>query len=101
MGVIEAWKKVEDQARGAARRSMERAMAGLDEAERAIRRRMRIYPKSQAAMQALSGTRPAAVTSTDPSDPRRFEDAQRKAMVSVRGGEGTEENLQDKESKIA
>jgi len=94
MGVIEAWKKVEDQARGAARRSMERAMAGLDEAERAIRRRMRIYPKSPAAMRVIDGARrePPEVTSTDPSDRRRFEDAQRKASVTVHGHDaGTEQ----------
>jgi hypothetical protein len=75
---------------------MERAMGSLDDAERAIRRRMRIYPKSLAAMRVIDGARrePPAVSSTDPSDPRRFEDAQRRAIVSVHGRDLSEEDME-------
>jgi hypothetical protein len=105
MGLIEALRKAEDQARQTARRSMERAMGSLDDAERAIRRRMRIYPKSLAAMRVIDGARrePPEVTSTDPSDRRRFEDAQRRAIVTVHGHDADTEQIQieDREEKTA
>ncbi len=45
MGLVSAFRRAEEQARKAARATMERTIVGLDDAERAIRRRMRIYPK--------------------------------------------------------
>jgi len=45
VGLMDVFRKAEEQARKAARAGAERAMVGLDDAERAIRRRMRIYPK--------------------------------------------------------
>ncbi len=62
MGLIDALKKAEQQGRKAARWGAEHAMVSLDDAERAIRRRMRIYP--QQVVGALSNTtRPSATTS--------------------------------------
>jgi len=45
MGLVDALRKAEEQARRVAQAGMQRTMVGLDDAERAIRRRMRIYPK--------------------------------------------------------
>ena len=45
MGIVQALRRAEEQARKAARAGMERTIVGLDDAERAIRRRMRIYPR--------------------------------------------------------
>ena len=45
MGLLSVFRRAEEQARKAARASMDRTIVGLDDAERANRRRMRIYPK--------------------------------------------------------
>ena len=45
MGLIGAFRRAEEQARKMAQASMQRTIVGLDDAERAIRRRMRVYPK--------------------------------------------------------
>jgi hypothetical protein len=45
MSLVNMLKRAEEQARQAARAGMQRTIVGLDDAERAIRRRMRIYPK--------------------------------------------------------
>jgi len=50
MSLLDAFRRVEDKARRAARASAELAMVSLDDAERAVRRRMRIYPKQHQAV---------------------------------------------------
>jgi len=50
MSLLDAFRRVEDKARRAARASAELAMVSLDDAERAVRRRMRIYPKQYQAV---------------------------------------------------
>ena len=45
MGWGNMFRRAEEQARKAARAGLQRTIAGLDDAERASRRRMRIYPK--------------------------------------------------------
>ncbi len=52
--MIDAWKKAEQQGRKAARWGAEHAMVSLDDAERAIRRRMRIYPQQVAVTKSNS-----------------------------------------------
>jgi hypothetical protein len=60
MGLMDAWKKAEQQGRKAVRWGAEQAMVSLDDAERAIRRRMRIYPQ-QVAVTTKSNSVPASV----------------------------------------
>lgn len=60
MGLLDALKRAEMESRKAARRGMERAIVPLDDAERVIRRRMRIYPQQIAAAQAAAAKRKEA-----------------------------------------
>ena len=45
MGLMDSLRKAEQQGKGAARRGMERARESFDDTQRALRRKMRIYPK--------------------------------------------------------
>ncbi len=60
MGLIDALKKAEQQGRKAARWGAEQAMVSLDDAERAIRRRMRIYPHQVVATPSAGSPAPNA-----------------------------------------
>lgn len=53
MGLIDALRRAEQRGKKVARRGAEQAMVSLDDAERAVRRRMRIYPQHLSAAQAL------------------------------------------------
>ena len=64
MGLVDALRRAEEQARKAARASAERTVVSLDDAERAIRRRMRVYPKQVRAIPLRSARATAAGAST-------------------------------------
>jgi len=57
MGLIDALRRAEQRGKKVARRGAEQAMVSLDDAERAVRRRMRIYPQHVSAAQALDKKR--------------------------------------------
>jgi hypothetical protein len=46
MGLIETLRKAEEQGRGAARRGLEKARDVMDDAERRLRRKMRLHPRT-------------------------------------------------------
>ncbi len=66
MGLVDALRRAEEQARKAARASVQRTIVGLDDAERAIRRRMRVYPKEMPLVKARATTRIVSMPRTDP-----------------------------------
>jgi hypothetical protein len=66
VGLMDGFRRAEEQARKAARAGTERAIAELEDAERAIRRRMRIYPKQVRAI-------PTRITSATAARLRPFE----------------------------
>ena len=68
MGIVDTLRRAEEQARKAARLGAERTIVGLDDAERAIRGRMRIYPK-QMPIPVRAGVPSAASTTTVSSEP--------------------------------
>ena len=49
MGLMDTIRKTEERSRAAARRGLQKAKAGWEDTERALRRRMRIYPDSKTA----------------------------------------------------
>ncbi len=62
MGLVDTLRRAEEQARKAARAGMQRTIVGLDDAERAIRRRMRIYPNQMTAMRARAAAKTTVLT---------------------------------------
>src|SRR5438270_595753 len=46
MGLMDTIRKAEERSREAARRGLEKARTGWEDTERAMRRRMRVYPHS-------------------------------------------------------
>ncbi len=62
MGLMEALRKAEQQGRGVAHRGFERARETWDDAERRIRRKMRIFPGS---MQRQAISPPLSVPKVD------------------------------------
>lgn len=64
MGLMDSLRKAEEQGKSAARRGMELARGGWEDAERRIRRKMRIYPA-----QFLRAHRQAAAQSPGPVRP--------------------------------
>ncbi len=46
MGLIDTLRKAEKQGRGAPRRGMEKARGAIDDAERRLRRKMRLHPRT-------------------------------------------------------
>ena len=48
MGLIGSIRRAEERSKKVAKRSMEHAMESLEDTERAVRRRMRIYPQHPA-----------------------------------------------------
>ncbi len=49
MGLIDTLRKAEEQGRGAARRGLEKARGAVDDAERRLRRKMRLHPRTPPA----------------------------------------------------
>ncbi len=47
MGLIDKLRKAEEQGRGAANRGLDRARETWEDAERRLRRKMRLHPKSE------------------------------------------------------
>lgn len=54
MGLIDSLRKAEQQGIGVARRSFENVRGGWEDAERRIRRKMRIFPSKQKTMRAAA-----------------------------------------------
>ena len=71
MGLMDTLRKAEERGKQAARRGYEIAKDELVDAESLIRRKMRLHPKSAMNAQFRKA--------------REFEDAERKAIVSVQG----------------
>ncbi len=69
MGFMNVLRRAEEQGRRAARWGMEQAIVSIDDAERAIRRRMRIYPQQIAAAKAAAEKRAAAAAATTSRPP--------------------------------
>jgi len=46
VGLIDTLRKAEEQGRGAACRGMEKARGAMDDAERRLRRKMRLHPRT-------------------------------------------------------
>jgi O-succinylbenzoate synthase len=65
MGLIDKLRQAEEQGRGAAHRGMERARETWDDAERRLRRKMRLHPRNDNAQAPLPGpTHPPVSSST-------------------------------------
>jgi hypothetical protein len=66
MGLIDTLRKAEEQGRGAAHRGLEKARGAWDDAERRLRRKMRLHPRSaneNAPDPMSTATRPPVSTS--------------------------------------
>ena len=64
MGIVQALKRAEEQARKAAQTGLQQTAVGLDDAARAIRRRMRIYPSQGKVLRAKAAAASTAGTPT-------------------------------------
>ena len=74
MGFINALRRAEERGKKVAQRGMEQAMVSLDDAERAVRRRMRIYPQYIAAAQAANQqNKPAEIRDDIPAEDSEIE----------------------------
>ena len=65
MGLLDSLKKAEEQGRESARRGMERAGEIWEDAERRIRRKMRIHPRRSSTAEAASSTSAAGPAEID------------------------------------
>jgi hypothetical protein len=54
MGLMDSLRRAEEQGREAARRSLESAREHWEDAERRLRRKMRIHPRKSASRQAVA-----------------------------------------------
>jgi hypothetical protein len=92
MGLIDALRRAEEQGKHSALRGLDKARTGWTDAESAIRRKMRIHPRTSsptAAPVSMAGEH-VEPTGYDPASQeefrreREYEDAERKAIVSVK-----------------
>lgn len=65
MGLIDTLRKAEEQGRGAARRGLGKARGAVDDAERRLRRKMRLHPHTPPAEPAPPPM-PVAPVSSNP-----------------------------------
>ncbi len=63
MGLIDTLRKAEEQGRGAARRGLGKARDAVDDAERRLRRKMRLHPRTPPEPAPLPETITPAVSS--------------------------------------
>jgi hypothetical protein len=107
MGLMDTIRKTEERSRAAARRGMQIARSGWEDTERALRRRMRIYPESKnkkTAGRSSGAPSQAAVKDDVVHDVLSRQDdqgaspaAKRPAIVSVNGKDlGPEERPPDR-----
>ncbi len=89
MGLMDALRRAEQKGKDLARRSTNSAREGLDDAQRRVRQKMRMYPPS------------ANRTAEPDAKAREMEDAQRKAIVSVHGEDVAEDELGRRDRKVA
>jgi hypothetical protein len=68
MGLLTSLKRAEEQGREAARRSVVRAVDMWEDAERRIRRNMRIHPRLVPPVQRVSSS--TAITSAESQRPK-------------------------------
>jgi len=67
MGLVDTLRKAQEQSRGAARRGMEKARGAVDDAERRLRRKMRLHPRTPPDKEPDPPPMPASPpTSSDP-----------------------------------
>lgn len=66
MGLIDTLRKAEEQGRGAARRGFEKARDAVDDAERRLRRKMRLHPRTPPP-EPIALLAPIAPVSSNPS----------------------------------
>jgi hypothetical protein len=71
MGWINMLRQMEQEGRGIAQRGLEKARAGWDDAERRLRRKMRIFPGTRRNASATAETRAGAGTRTSTDTDRR------------------------------
>jgi hypothetical protein len=65
MGLMDSLRRAEEQGRDAARRSLEKAREGWEDAERRIRRKMRIHPSALRKGKArVAATAPSSIASS-------------------------------------
>jgi hypothetical protein len=79
MGLMDSLRRAEEEGKTLARRGMEKARAGFDDAERVMRRKMRVHPRS--------GTATAAPSNAEATDPAQG------GIVSIRGRDVDPEEL--------
>ncbi len=85
MGIMDALRRAEKRGKDLTQRGVNVAREGLDDAQRRVRQKMRVYP-------ARNGSPNANPPESDPID-REMEDAQRRAIVSVRGEDVKEDDI--------
>jgi hypothetical protein len=82
MGLMDSLRRAEEEGKALARRGMEKARNGAEEAERTMRRKMRVHPRSVSA--------PASVTKNDAPDPAAG------GIISIHGRDIDPEELEKK-----
>ena len=90
MGLMDTIRKTEERSRDAARRGLQKAKAGFEETERALRRKMRIYPDSKTApvndMNAMSPNEAGLSNNNSVQDSGEIASGEMKrVIVSVNG----------------
>lgn len=92
MRVLEALKRTGNAGKEMLREGLQTALEKWDDAERALRRKMRVYPALAPATPAarfgdhpLLRRRERRAHPRDDAEQRRYEDAERKAIVSIHG----------------
>jgi hypothetical protein len=89
MGLMDTIRKTEERSRAAARRGLQKAKAGWEDTERALRRKMRIYPDSKAApvnnANVMSRSEAGVSNISERDSDRIASDDMKRAIVSVNG----------------
>ena len=82
MGLMDSLRRAEQEGKALARRGMEKARSGAEEAERTMRRKMRVHPRPTSAT--------ASATHNDASDPASG------GIISIHGRDIDPEELEKK-----
>jgi len=84
MGLVDSLRRAEEQGRAATRRGWERAREGWEDAERAIRRKMRIHPPRR-AQEDVAPVGPVVSEETQQESRREPANENVEPIVSVHG----------------
>jgi hypothetical protein len=82
MGLMDSLRRAEQEGKALARRGMEKARNGAEEAERTMRRKMRVHPRAAST--------PVSVTRNDAPDPAAG------GIISIHGRDIDSEELEKK-----